>query len=185
MDIQDAIYRRRAVREYAEKPVDHDTVVKLIEAAIQAPSAMNQQPWTFTVIRDQGMLDELSRGSKEHILKSNPELTHSAHFQSLNDPHFQIFYHAPILVLISAVSALPWYIEDCALAAQNLMLAAYAVGLGTCWIGFAQNYLNTPKGKHLVGLDPTCAPVAPIIVGVPRKEPEAVSRKAPQIRWVG
>ncbi len=103
----------------------------------------------------------------------------------LNDPHYQIFHHAPVLILLSAAAPGPWCIEDCALAAQNLMLSAYGEGLGSCWIGFAQAYLGTPAGKALLGLPSACVPVAPIIVGVPRGATPHIARKKPQVAWVG
>jgi nitroreductase len=65
------------------------------------------------------------------------------------------------------------------------MLAAHGVGLGTCWIGFAQSLLNTADGKNLVGLPVTSVPAAPIIVGHPKAVPFDVPRKAPDVRWVG
>jgi len=185
MEILEAIRERRAVRDYLPEPVDGSVIRRLIEAAIQAPSAVNEQPWRFAVVRDPRKLDALSAECKTYMLATQPALTASAHFQMLRDPAFQIFYHAPALIIISAASASPWHIEDCALAAQNLMLAAHAEGLGSCWIGFAQGYLNTPAGKQLLGLPPSCAPVAPIIIGKPRKLPPPVPRREPQIQWIG
>jgi nitroreductase len=79
----------------------------------------------------------------------------------------------------------PWIVEDCALAAENLMLAAYAAGLGTCWIGFAPSFLDTPDGKRALGLPAPWVPVAPLIVGHPGAPPAPVPRKEPEIRWVG
>jgi nitroreductase len=64
------------------------------------------------------------------------------------------------------------------------MLAAYAEGLGSGWIGFAQSYLNTQAGKDLLGLPLACVPVAPIIIGHPKSTPTLVPRKEPVIRWV-
>ncbi len=158
MDIQEAIYGRRAVREYTAEGVEAGTVRDLIDAAVHAPSAVNQQPWTFAVVRDRPLLDT---------------------------PEFHIFYHAPVLVLISAIAAAPWFVEDCSLAAENLMLAAHAAGLGTCWIGFAQSFLNTPNGKAILGIPESWAPVAPIIVGRPKGDLKPVPRNPPTIRWIG
>jgi nitroreductase len=186
MNVNEAIFGRRSTREYTTETVDEQIIRRLINAAAHAPSAVNQQPWTFTVIRDQGLLDRVSREAKACMLTKMPARTQSEHFHSmLNDPDFQIFYHAPALILISGSTQGQWIVEDCALAAENLMLAAYAEGLGTCWIGFAQSFLNTPDGKNAFGLPAECAPVAPIIVGHPKSVPVPVPHKAPEIRWIG
>jgi nitroreductase len=187
MDIDQGISGRRSVRDYTSQPVDEKTIRHLIDAAVLAPSAVNQQPWCFTVVRDQTLLDRISLEAKAHMLATMPpDAPQAAHFKPiLSDPNFQIFYHAPVLILISAQSPGPWIVEDCALAAQNLMLAAYAAGLGSCWIGFAQSFLNSAEGKKIAGLAPECVPVAPIIVGHPKAGKAAVPRKAPEIRWVG
>jgi nitroreductase len=175
MNVDEAISGRRSVREYTTQGVDEHTIRHLINAAILAPTAVNQQPWTFTVVRDQGLLDRISRDAKAHMLVTMPESPQSDHFRSLlNDPNFQIFYHAPVLILISAEAHGPWIVEDCALAAENLMLAACAAGLGTC----------TPEGKKALDLPVGWVPVAPVIVGHPKNVPPAVRRKEPKVRWV-
>ncbi len=186
MDLNEAIYGRRSVREYRDQPVEERTIRSLIDAAVHAPNAVNQQPWTFTVVRDQSLLDRVSRGAKSHMLANMPSGPIGERLRArLADPDFQVFYHAPALILISAVAPGPWIIEDCALAAENMMLAAYAAGLGTCWIGFAQGFLNSPEGKQVLGLPDAWVPVAPIIVGHPKAAPPAVARHEPEIRWFG
>jgi nitroreductase len=185
VDLHKAIYERRAVREYSDSAVDHAVIDRLIDAAVQAPTALNQQPWIFTVVRDQRKLDQLSSQAKAYMLADHADMVRGSHLQMLNDPHYQIFYRAPVLILLSAAAPGPWCIEDCALAAQNLMLAAYGEGLGSCWIGFAQAYLGTPAGKALLHLPSACVPVAPIIVGVPRGAAPAISRKKAEVTWVG
>lgn len=190
MDIIEAISGRHSIRAYTSKAIDETIIRRLIEAATQAPNAVNQQPWTFTVVRDQGLLDRVSRDAKAHMVATIPtDITagaHSEHFRTiLTDPAFQIFYHAPVLILISGNAPGPWIVEDCALAAENLMLMAYSLGLGSCWIGFAQSYLNTPAGRRALGLPELWVPVAPIIVGYPSAPPDAVARKEPEVRWVG
>ena len=185
MDLKEAIYTRRSVREFTTDLVDEKVLTELIDAAIQAPSAVNQQPCSFCVVREKAVLAKISREAKAHILKSSPVGLMSHHFQEiLNDPNFDIFYGAPALVIISTVSEIPWAIEDCALAAENLMLAARAIGLGTCWIGFAQAWLGTSEGKATVKLPVSYVPIAPIIVGHPRSAPPPVPRKEPEIRWL-
>ncbi len=180
----EAIYARRAVREYSDAPVKRETVELLIAAAIQAPSAMNTQPWHFTVIRNQPLLDRISTSAKAymlHLLGSN--VSSPGIRQHLTDPDAQIFHHAPVVVLISAKAG-DWAVEDASLAAENFMLAASEQGLGTCWIGFAQRWLETQEGKDAIGLPSDYQPIAPIIVGHPRGPAPPVPRKPPIIDWI-
>ena len=186
MDLSEAIAGRRAVREYTTEPVDEQTIRRLIADAVQAPSAINEQLWTFTVVRDQALLDRASVQAKAYMRATTPASAQPVHFRSmLDDANFQIFYHAPVLVLISAAAEGGFIVEDCALAAQNLMLAGYAAGLGTCWIGFAQSYFNTPEGKAALHLPVAWTAVAPIILGHPKAVTAPVPRKVPEIHWVG
>jgi nitroreductase len=186
MDLKEAVYRRRAVRAFTAEPVDEQTIQQLIDAAIQAPSAINEQPWSFVVVRDQALLDRISVEAKAHMLKTTPVGLLSHHFKEiLDDPKFHIFYHAPVMIVIASIAEGPWAVIDCSLAAENLMLAARAVGLGTCWIGFAQGWLATAQGKMALNLPATYLPVAPIIVGHPQTFPLPVSRKVPEVRWIG
>jgi nitroreductase len=187
MDVTDAIYGRRAVRDYTSEPIDASVLEQLIKAAIQAPSAVNRQPWLFTVVSDQALLAQISEKSKAYLLSKPPTEggAKDRYRDLLSDPDFQIFYHAPVLIVISAKELSSWAVEDCSLAGQNLMLAAYAAGLGTCWIGFAKHWLNTPEGKAVLGLGPECVPVAPIIVGHPKSPPAPVPRKEPEVHWIG
>jgi nitroreductase len=185
MDINAAVLGRRSVREYRPEVIDQKMISTLIDAAVHAPSAVNQQPWTFTVVRDQKRLARISSAAKVHMLATLPASPHAEHFRPrLTNPDFHIFYNAPALILISAVEQGPWIVEDCALAAENLMLAAHAVGLGTCWIGFAQSYLNTQAGKRELDLPAAWVPVAPIIVGHPRTTVAAVPRRPPVVKWI-
>jgi len=184
MELKTAIYSRRAVRDFTAEPVDEEVLRQLIDAAVQAPSAVNQQPWLFTVVQHKKLLARISHEAKAHMLKTSTAALASHHFQSvLENPEFDIFYHAPALIVISAPAG-PWIVEDCALAAENVMLAACATGLGTCWIGFAQGWLGTPEGKSALKLSSTTVPVAPIIVGHPKTAAGSVPRKAPKIDWI-
>jgi nitroreductase len=184
MDVLEAIEGRRSVREYTDEPVADTILRELIDVAVQAPSAVNQQPWCFLVVKDKALLTQISDKAKAHMLNTPLGLAEGRHRDMLSDPDFHIFYHAPVLIVISAAEAGDWAVEDCALAAENLMLAAYAAGLGTCWIGFAQHWLGTKDGKSTLGLPESYVPVAPIIVGHPRREPAPIPRKSPNIRWI-
>jgi nitroreductase len=184
MELLEAINGRRSVREYTDEAVNDTVLRELIGLAVQAPSAVNQQPWSFIVVKDKALLTHISDQAKTHLLKASLTPPAQRYRDMLADPNFHIFYHAPVLIVICAMDAGDWGVEDCALAAENLMLAAYAAGLGTCWIGFAQSWLATADGKSALGLPAAFAPVAPIILGHPRHQPAPVPRKAPDIRWL-
>jgi nitroreductase len=185
MQVSEAIYGRRAVREYANEPVEAAQIDALIRAAVQAPSAMNRQPWSFCIVRDQQKLARISYQAKAHMLRTTTAGLISHHLEAmLGNASFQIFYHAPVLILISATEYGQWGAIDCALAAQNLMLAAHDAGLGSCWIGLAQAWLGTREGKVMLDLPDDHIPVAPIIVGHPAHPAAPVARRAPEIRFV-
>lgn len=184
MLFEDVVYGRRSVRDYLPAPVSEADLIYVIEAATQAPNPMNEQPWAFTVIRDQQMLDRVSRQAKAYVLEHSAFGVRPSPFRDqLAQPGFQIFYHAPALILISTVYETPFSNETAALAAQNLMLAAHARGLGTCWIGFAQHWIATNDGKTALRLPAHYHPVAPVVIGHPRSVPATVHRRAAAITW--
>ena len=163
------------MREYTSEPVDRETLEFLVDAAIQAPSAVNQQPWSFAVVREQDVLDRISRESKRHMLGTLPALAAPDHFR-------QLLSCAGIDRDLGG-GRKPMG-SGGLLAAENLMLATHAKGLGSCWIGFAQPWLNSPAGKAALGFPAAYIPVAPIIVGWPKAAPPPVPRKTPEIRWI-
>lgn len=186
MEINEAIMGRRSVRSFKSDPVDENTIRRLIAAAIHAPSAVNDQPWTFTIIRDRALIDWVSRDAKEYMRGTIPNDPNLGRIRSLmQDQAFHMFHHAPVLVVIAAEAEGFWIVEDCALAASNFMHAAYAAGLGTCWIGFAQGFLATDAGKRMLGLPLDWVPIAPIALGHPKAPSQPVPRKEPVIRWIG
>src|SRR6185312_13511042 len=165
MDLQDAICGRRAVRHYKPEQVTEATLRKLIEAAVWAPSAMNGQEWHFTVVTRPEMLNEISAAAKDWIRHDEPWLADNDELRTLlHDPDFHVLHHAPVLTVISASPAGKWTAEACAVAAQNLMLAATGQGLGSCWIGLAQSWLNSPEGRKMIGLSRDERVIAPIAV---------------------
>ena len=114
MDLKEVIYTRRAVREFTNQAVDPTTIRDLIDAAVQAPSAVNEQPWLFSVVRDKAILDWISDESKAYMLRNPPRGIRLQDIQELtNDPQFNIFYHAPLLIVISSATDNEWAIENC------------------------------------------------------------------------
>jgi nitroreductase len=186
-----AIYDRRAVRSYAPTELADSTIRSLLEAAVQAPTAMHREPWAFVVVQDRALLKRYSDRAKAVLLEQeakqppavSPSDTHLA--KLLADPGFNIFYNAGTLIVICGKPLSAFATADCWLAAENLMLAAWSLHLGTCCIGFAVPVLNTPEAKRELGIPADVVAVAPIIVGVPGESTPPAPRRPPEIlRWV-
>jgi nitroreductase len=186
MDVLDAIRQRRAIRQFKAQPVSQALLRQLVAAGTWAPSAMNGQPWCFVVVTDAGLIAKISEESRHWILREGPALPGDGQLAGmLREPGFHIFHHAPALVVIAAPHDLPWSIEGCTMAAENVMLAATALGLGTCWVGLAQGWLNTAAGRAALHLPGDVRVVAPIAVGHPVGVPAAVTRRQPVVTWLG
>jgi len=95
----------------------------------------------------------------------------------VNKPDFHAFYNVGTLTVLYSKIQRPFAVADCWLAAENLMLAACAKGLGACVIGFAVSALNTPEWKAALSIPAEMTAIAPIIVGVPAGETPPVPRK--------
>ena len=184
MTIFETILARRSVRSYKARRVDRTTISILLEAAVRAPTAIHQEPWAFVVIQDKALLRSLSDQAKPLFVAEAQEkgLEHAGHsFDIFSYPDFNVFYDASTLILICGKTTAPSYAADCWLAAENLMLAACAMGLGTCVIGSALHALNTPETKIKLNIPEKFCVVAPIVVGFPDDEITQVLRKNPVI----
>lgn len=182
-DVFESILARNSVRAYAPDQIDHRTVQTLLEAAVHAPTAMHVEPWAFVVVQNRQLLKQLSDRAKplfvEEARHRNAQgANHS--FEHFTRDDFDIFHGAGTLIIICAKPLGQFVAADCWLAAENLMLAACAMGLGSCVIGSAVAALNIRKSKTELGIPDEYSAIAPVVVGVPVSE-TATPRNAPLI----
>ena len=158
-----AIKNRRSIRAYSKEKIMNEELEKLIDAMRWAPSAGNIQPWEFIIV-------------------SNTEIKHKISIAALDQTFIE---EAPIVIVVCANEKLSergysirgktlYCLQDTAAAIQNLLLAAYALGLGTCWIGAfyeeeIRRILDVPVGIR---------PVALVPVGHPNEKPRTPQRRS-------
>jgi nitroreductase len=157
------IYERRAIRKFKDTKVEKELILELLNAARMAPSAINKQPWHFYILNDTEMIKRFSKAiiknSKMAMLKAGLKeaLHHILHpgsfhlkdgldFFKADDP---IFHDAPVVIFISSQKDNEWASLDIGMCAQNIMLAARSLGLGTCPVGLAKFIENTDEYKEM------------------------------------
>lgn len=192
------IKQRRSIRKYKNKKIPKKLIKEIIEAGRYAPSAHNSQPWRFVVITNKKKIKELSNYVKNWF-KRREKIGHIVGFfnkkvkNELEAAKKRLveqdlfFYDAPLLILIYAKPD-RFTVQNCSSAAQNMMLAARSLGIGSCWIGFADLVIN--KNRKLMnglGVPKDHKIIAHLIFGYPIKFPEkAMERKkeADVIKWI-
>lgn len=186
IEVLDALRDRRAVRDYTERKVDEKTIKALLEYAVLAPSSVNSQPWSFVVIQKKSLLEEISNEAKKIMLQNFRWKSEANHVKNRTlDPDFNLFYNASTLIIVCANKEEPESEIDCYLACQNLMLAAHALGLGTCPIGLAWDAIRSEEMKNKLDIPKNYFPLLPIIVGYPAGETPKTYRNPPQIlNWI-
>ena len=163
-DVLRAIQSRRSVRSFKSDPVPQEILDQIIEAGLYAPSGMGRQPAIILQITDHQVRDRLSRLNGEIMGREG-------------DP----FYGAPAVLVVLADRSVPTYLYDGSLVMGDLMLAAHALGLGSCWIHRAKEEFESPEGKELLrslGIEGDYEGIGHCIVGyTDGEEPKAQERK--------
>lgn len=182
----EAIHQRRSVRAFAPEALDPSAIRALLDAAVWAPTAMHEEPWLFVIVQDRAVLKKLSDRAKA-IFAAQAAQGHTDPSGRLREivaqPDFNLFYNAGTLIVICGKPKGPFVVADCWLAAENVLLAAHAMGLATCVIGLAVAGLNAPEIKALLKIPAECTAIAPIIVGKPSGATPATTRAAPDIAY--
>jgi len=122
--------------------VEKEKIAAILECGLYAPSAMNRQPWHFTVVTDRKLLDKISQENRKIMLQSdNEEIRLRA-----QDPGFDNFRGAPMAIIVSGDRKAVYAPADCANAIENMAVAAYSLGLGSCYLASFKPALEKPEG---------------------------------------
>jgi len=162
MEAYEAIMTRRSIRTYTAQPVPDDAIKELLAAAMNAPSASNQQPWQFVVVTERKQLNALTT-----VL-----------------PYGQMLKDAPLAIAVCGDMQLQeeeYWIQDCSAATQNLLLAAHAKGLGAVWLGVYPRSERVAGISKLFNLPAHVIPLCVVPVGYPL-EPQPLVRRYDETR---
>lgn len=161
MDALDAILGRRSIRRYAGGDVDEAALRRILEAGMAAPSAGNQQPWRFIVVRDKLMKAGVAAQS----------------------PHARMLEEAPLAIVVcgdlDAEKHSGYWVQDCAAAAQNMLLAAHALGLGAVWLGYYPREERWRGAQRVLGIPERVVPLAVLAIGPPAEQKGPAGRFDP------
>lgn len=146
------IFARRSIRKYTTEPVDEKDIKTMLEAAMAAPSASNLKPWHFIIITNR---QKLNRLAEIH-------------------PHGKMLFEAPLCVAVCGDTTISpsFWIQDCSLAAENLLIAATALGLGSVWLGGYPREERVNAIKKELKLPENITPLNLISIGHPAETKE-------------
>ena len=171
------IMARRSIRQYLDKPVEHEKLEVIVRAGINAPSGVNRQPWIVRVVEDQKLIADVNEVYK----KANPE-------QVKRDKNFKnMFRNAPNLICVCTPANGGGEL-DAGLLGENMMLAALSMGLGTCCLGGPVRWLNSNADAKFF-LDRLDIPEDYklnyiLAIGYPDEQPDAKPRDASKVKFI-
>jgi nitroreductase len=178
--------KRRSTRQFKKDQLSEDILGQILGAALFAPSAHNQQSWHLTVVQDPLVIAQLNEDTKAQALKASD----SSLSKMGRSSTFNIFYHAPtVLVVAYDMNAMMPY-EDCAALTQNILLAAESLDVGSCWIGylrylFESSQVDINEYLRLLQLPEGYVPIYGIALGYKTKANRiAPKRQANKVNYL-
>ena len=163
----ETIFRRRSIRKFTDRPVEPEKLDLLLKAAMAAPSAMNCKPWEFVVVTNP---DKLAQFRKRLI------------FGNRNAPAAIVVCGNPSLSANPAARL--FWVQDCSLAGENILIAAVSLGLGTVWIGVHPVAEFVRVVREIIGLPKHITPLGLLYVGYPAEEkPERTQYDEKRVHW--
>lgn len=137
-EILKIIKNRRSIRSYKPEQISQETLDLIIEAAIYAPTAHNQQPWHFTIVQNPQLLEHINQKTREAMARSDNDWAR----KTGSDPDFYVTYKAPTLIIVSGrKDAMDWH-ADCSAAIENMLIAAESLNIGSVWLGLMRFYFE-------------------------------------------
>lgn len=185
------ILHRRAIRRFDERQIDEGLLQQILQAGLYAPSAGGKQGVIFAVCQDKEVNERLGKIKRAN---SNPHMATAKNYVSKEQPSIaddpkliNAFYDAPTVITMFAPKNFLFSVDDCAVAAENMMLAADSLGIGSCYIGqgwtaFAGGYGQEILRKWKIRTDYYA--VMQLLLGYPReddKHPVAKPRRNDRI----
>jgi nitroreductase len=171
MDAMEAILTRRSIRKYTADPVSDELVEELLRAAMSAPSAGNEQPWHFVVIRDRDTLERVQTFQPYSAMLSEAQVS----ILVCGDPELEMEKHQG------------FWIQDCSAAIENLLIAANAEGLGAVWLGVHPVEDWVSGMRALLRIPERVVPLGLLSIGWPAEERGTEDRfdetRVHQDRW--
>jgi len=199
----EAISKRRSTRAYEQKPVPKNIIEEIIDAGNKAPftSVTRSQPWRFVVVQDPDFKQKLFKtafpfwkNATDGMKEQYPELYEMATclYNAMDHPKDVIYYNAPVIVFV--VGPATGGAISCALACENMMIAASSFGLGSCYTGFGAMVKGNPEVVEALGLKDNEQIYGPILIGYSKNEPNAAVsnalericavKKEPVTKWI-
>jgi nitroreductase len=139
------INNRRSIRKFKKEQIAKSVLQDIVNAGLQAPNAMNQQKWHFTVIQNKALLDRMVNTIKQNIMNSGIDFL----IQRASSPDYNTFHHAPTVILISGDEKAPFIQISCGAAAQNIALASESLNIGSCIITSSAFFFTSEKSNEL------------------------------------
>lgn len=184
---------RRSIRQFQDAAVSPEELAVIVDCGRFAASARNLQPWHFTVVTDKALIDGLVAAFVELVNEPGSVVGAAVNTQGVSyaervrEPGFSNFHHAPAVIVISGDASAKFAVSDCGGAAQNMALAAHALGLGSCIVGNIMPLFENEErygfaGK--LGVPSGFTPMLTVAVGRPAGPlPEAPARKADNVNY--
>ena len=175
-EVMETSLHRRAIRRFRTKQVEESALQQILKAGLYAPSAGGRQGVIFAVCQDRAVNDRLGRIKRAN---SSPRMATAASYVSreqpsiADDPNLKnAFYDAPTVITMFAPKEFLFSAEDCAAAAENMMLAADSLGLGSCYIGQGWTAFADPYGQEILqqwGIRADYYAVMQLLLGYPKE----------------